>query len=88
MFVSVHSDGPGHLQRAAGRRGSVRFALWRECAQRCSGRGPVLVSRLSPRRHAQTVRPSQPVLNVYRAFEVAASLRETAKVMCCVSIGL
>lgn len=45
--VFVYSDGPGYLQRAAGGCGSVRFAFWRERAQRCGGRGSVLVSRLS-----------------------------------------
>lgn len=45
MFPFVHSDGPGHLQRAAGRRGSVCSAVRRERAQRRGGRGSVLVSR-------------------------------------------
>lgn len=33
VFVSLHSDGPGYLQRAAGGRGSVRSAVWGECPQ-------------------------------------------------------
>lgn len=38
------SDGPGHLQRAAGGRGPVRAAVRGERAQRRCGRGSVLVS--------------------------------------------
>ena len=47
MFVFGHSDGAGHLQRAAGGRGSVRVTVRRERPQRCRGRRSVLVSHLS-----------------------------------------
>lgn len=74
MFLFVHSDGPGYLQRAAGRRGSVRFAVWRERAQRCCGRGSLLVSKSH---HIQTKSLFQTSLTLHRAARFL--LREKAK---------
>lgn len=81
-FSLFHSDGPGYLQRAAGRRGSVRSAVWRERPQRCRGRGSVLVSRLSFRRQ-HTKFKSASVLNVFECVHgclVTVCLREMLQV--------